>query len=312
MRITVLGATGTAGRAALPVLTAAGHEVLAHVRTDAGAAAVRSLGATAVRADTDDGEALRRLITGADAVIDLRVAIPPASRAALPWAWREYVRLRGTGTGLLVEAALAVGVPRLVHDTVTMVYADGADRELDEDSPVRASGALRANILAEQHLARYTSAGRAGVALRFGGFYGPSDKFSRELMAAARRGRGMVVGPPDAWTSAVHTDDVGSALLVALTAPAGVYNVVDDEPLRRRDLLAVLAAAAGVPKVRPLPGWAVRAAAAPVRALSRSQRVSGARFRQLGWRPSVVSRREGWRQAFLGAAGGIDTDRSHR
>jgi nucleoside-diphosphate-sugar epimerase len=298
MKVTVLGATGSAGRSALPALSAAGHEVLAHARTDAGAEMVASLGATAVRGDTDALEVLRDMITGCDAVIDLRVAIPPASRAPLPWAWREYSRLRGIGAGTLVEAALAARVPQLVHDTVTMVYADGGDELLDEDSRVLAPGALQANLLAERHLARFTASGGVGVALRFGAFYGPHDEFSRDLIGAARRGRGMVVGAPDAWTSAVHTDDVGPALLVALTAPAGVYNVVDDEPLRRRDLLAVLAEAAGISRVRPLPSWTVRAAAAPVRAITRSQRVSAARFRALGWQPTVPSRRDGWPRAF--------------
>jgi nucleoside-diphosphate-sugar epimerase len=298
MKVTVLGATGTAGRSALPILTAAGHEVHAHARTDAGAEMVTSLGATAARGDTDAPAVLRDLITGSDAVIDLRVAIPQASRAPLPWAWREYTRLRGIAAGTLVDAALAAGVPRLVHDTVTMVYADGGDALLDEDSRVLASGALQANLLAERHLARLTASGGVGVALRFGAFYGPDDEFSRQLIGAARRGRGMVVGAPDAWTSAVHTDDVGPALLVALAAPPGVYNVVDDEPLRRRDLLALVAEAAGVPRVRPLPSWTVRAAAAPVRALARSQRVSAGRFRALGWHPTIPSRRQGWPRAF--------------
>jgi nucleoside-diphosphate-sugar epimerase len=308
MKVAVLGATGTAGRAALPALAAAGHEVRAHARTDEGAAAVTLPGARAVRGDTDDVEVLRGLVAGADAVIDLRVAVPPASRAALPWAWRDYVRLRATGTGRLVEAARSADVPRLVHDTVTMVYADGGDRTLDEDDPVRAPGALQANLVAERHLARFTEAGGIGVALRFGGFYWPSDEFSRQLMAAARRGRGMIAGAPEAWTSAIHTDDAGSALLVALTAPAGVYNVVDDEPLRRGDLLGVLAVAAGVPTVRPLPTWAMRAAPAPVRALVRSQRVTAERFRRLGWRPTVPSRRQGWPQAFRGV-GAVEADR---
>jgi len=298
VKITVLGATGTAGRSALPVLSATGHEVRAHARTDEGAAAVSALGATPVRGDTDDLTVLQRLVTGADTVIDLRVAIPSTWRAALPWAWRQYTRLRATGTGRLVDAAMAAGVPRLVRDTVTMVYADGGDRLLDESSAALAPGGLRANLVAERHLARFTAAGGTGVTLRFGGFYGPDDEFSRELINGARRGRAMIVGAPGAWTSAIHTDDVGPALLTALTAPAGVYNVVDDEPLRRRDLLAVLAAAAGVPGVSPLPTWTVRTAAAPVRAIARSQRVTAGRFRELGWRPTVPSRRQGWPRAF--------------
>ena len=297
MKVKVLGATGTAGRAAIPVLVAAGHDVFGHARTDSAAAAVAVLGDTPVRADTDDPDELRAMLTGADAVVDLRVAIPPATRAALPLAWREYARLRDTGTGLVVDAALRAGVQRVIHDTVTMVYADGGDAQLDEDSPVDATGALVANLAAERHLARLSAAGGTGVALRFAQFYGPDDRFSRELMSAARRGRALLAGRPEGWTSALHTDDVGQAVLVALTAPAGFYNVVDDEPLRRRDVLDLLAQSAAR-TVRPFPAWTSSLASAPVRALARSQRVSAARFRALGWRPSVPSRRQGWPEAF--------------
>lgn len=298
MKVTVLGATGTAGRSAVPLFVEAGHQVDAHVRSESGAASMATVGARPVRADIENTGELARLLTGSEAVVDLRVAIPPASRAALPWAWRDYVHLRDVEAGRVVDAAVAAGVPRVVHDTVTMVYADGGDRVLDEESTLDAPGPLAANLAAERHLARLTAAGGAGVALRFGQFYGPSDAFSAALMRSARRGRVPLVGASQGWTSAIHTDDVGHALLMALEAPAGIYNVVDDEPLRRQELVALLAGAAGVERVRTLPAWASTLAPGPVRALARSHRVTAARYRDLGWRPTVPSRRQGWPQAF--------------
>src|SRR5690606_27273642 len=177
MNILVLGATGTAGRSAVPVFVSAGHTVRTHVRSDAGAAAMAAMRAEPVRADLEDDQRLRRIVEVSDAVVDLRVAIPATFGAALPWAWREYVRLRDRETRRLVDAALHAGTPRIVHDTVSMVYADGGDAELDEDSPVDAPGALAANLAAERHLARFTESGGTGVALRFGTFYGPHDEF---------------------------------------------------------------------------------------------------------------------------------------
>ena len=41
-------------------------------------------------------------------------------------------------------------------------------------------------------------------------------------------------------------NDGGVAVAAALAAPAGVYNVVDDEPLTKRAYAAALAEAAGV------------------------------------------------------------------
>lgn len=124
-------------------------------------------------------------------------------------------------------------------------------------------------------------------------------------MHAARRGRVPLLGPVDGWTSAVHTDDVGTALLVALTAPAGIYNVADDEPLTRRVLLSVLADAAGVPRVRPLPRAVGHLAPAPLRALARSHRIDSSHVRMLGWQPRVRSRRTGWPLSF--AANGAES-----
>jgi nucleoside-diphosphate-sugar epimerase len=117
-------------------------------------------------------------------------------------------------------------------------------------------------------------------------------------MRAAEGGRALQLGHPQGWTSAIHTDDVGPAVVAALSAPAGVYNVVDDEPLRRAQVASLLAAAAGRPRLRSYPTWMTRVVSAPVAASARSHRVSNARFKELGWSPSRPSRRDGWPQAF--------------
>lgn len=297
MKVFVLGATGTAGRSTLPVLLAAGHDVYAHARSEAGRQWISTMQATPAVGDSSDPARLRTWLKGCDAVIDLRVSVPDAAHAPFPWAWREYARLRGRECGTVVDAALDTGVHRVVRDTVTMTYDDGGDTWLDESHPTRASGALAANLTAEHHLARFTAAGGSGVVIRFGGFYGPHDEFSKEVIAAALKGRSLVLGPAAGWTSATHTADLGSALAGALTAPAGVYNAVDDEPLTRRELHQLLASAAGRP-VHPYPAWTSRLASGPVRSLARSHRVSNAKLRTLGWRPSVPSRRQGWLDAF--------------
>src|SRR5690606_20986103 len=140
----------------------AGHETQAHVRSVEQAARVAATGAVPVMGDATDPARLQRLLAGCDAVIDLRVSIPRASRAALPWTWREYDRLRDRACEQVVDAAMSVGVPRVVRDTATMVYRDGGDAWLDEASPVAATGSLGANLAAERHLARLTRAGGVG------------------------------------------------------------------------------------------------------------------------------------------------------
>lgn len=295
MKILVLGATGVAGRSTVPALVQAGHEVSAHARSDMKAEALGRTGAAPLRGDAEDTETLTAWLQGKDAAVDLRVDIPSVNQAAFPWAWQRYVHLRDQAAGQLVDCTLRAEVPVVVHDTVTMVYADGGDQVIDEDWPVDAPGPLAANLAAERHLARLTASGGRGVALRFGQFYGPDDVTSQELLRRARRGQAMVVGDAAAWSSAIHTDDVGPAVLAALEVPGGVYNVVDEEPMRRSELIAVLAAAVGRASLRRPPAALVKLAGAPVKALARSQRVSADRFREMSrWRPQVASRRTGW------------------
>lgn len=301
MHILVLGATGVAGRSTLPALVGAGHTVMAHARTDEKAAAVRRLGAEPATGNAEDPATLLGWIDRKDAVVDLRVKIPSATLAGLPWAWRQYVHLRDQAAGQVVDCAIATEVPVVVHDTVTMVYADGGDALLDETWRVDAPGPLAANLAAEGHLARLTGAGGRGVALRFGQFYGPDDVTSQNLVRLARRGHALMLGDSTGWSSAVHTDDIGPAVLAALSVPPGAYNVVDDEPMRRADVLAVLAEAVGRPSLRQPPAVLTKVAGAPIKALARSQRVSANRFQQeSGWRPRVASRRTGWPAAVAG------------
>ena len=62
-------------------------------------------------------------------------------------------------------------------------------------------------------------------------------------------------GSPQSFLSSVSHDDAASAVVAALRVGAGVYNVSDDEPLRRREFFDSLAAALGVkPPVIP-PKW---------------------------------------------------------
>jgi nucleoside-diphosphate-sugar epimerase len=300
MKLFVLGGTGVAGRATLRHLR--GHDVSALARTPEAGRAVEAAGARPVSGDPDDPAQLRRWLDGVDAAIDLRVRIPTPGRAVLPGAWREYVRLRDTAAGRLVDAAIDVGTPRVVHDTVSMVYADGGDTWLDEDAAVDAPGFMAANLACEAHLGRLSAAGGVGVALRFAQFYGPDDEYSRQVVAQARRGRALVLADLASYSSAIHTEDVGAAVALAATAPglaAGIYNVADDEPLRHGELVAVLSEAAGRP-VRPPPAWLTRLVPGAIgTALTRSNRVRNAKFRAAtGWRPSVPSRRTGWPAVF--------------
>jgi 2-alkyl-3-oxoalkanoate reductase len=71
-----------------------------------------------------------------------------------------------------------------------------------------------------------------GIALRYGFFYGPNTWYGPEGAAAdhARRREMPIVGQGEGVWSFVPIEDAALATVAALTAPPGIYNVVDDDP----------------------------------------------------------------------------------
>ncbi|MDX6234111.1 MAG: hypothetical protein QOH68_3197, partial [Nocardioidaceae bacterium] len=92
-------------------------------------------------------------------------------------------------------------------------------------------------------------------------------------------------GAENSWMHVIHPDDVGSAVVHALTAPGGVYNV-GAEPVKRRDYVDTIAMAAGQRSGRFLPRWILRVGGEKLEILTRSQRVSSQLFSdRTGWHP---------------------------
>jgi nucleoside-diphosphate-sugar epimerase len=190
------GGTGVLGSVVRPLLAAAGH---------------REVAPRSSELDLFDAAAVATAVSGSDAVLHLATRIPPAERMGDPGAWDENDRLRAEGSRILVDAALATGASVYVQPTVTFVYAPG-DR-VDEASPI-VVGAYGSALEAERQAARLTAGGGRGVVLRLGLLYGP--------------GTGSEEPDPGRYGAVLHVQDAGAAIVAALDAPAGVYNVVAD------------------------------------------------------------------------------------
>jgi nucleoside-diphosphate-sugar epimerase len=298
MRLFLTGATGVIGRRAVPALVAAGHEVTAVGRTPEKRAAIEQAGARAVAADLFDAEAVAAAVAGHDAVINLATAIPPASKAIRASAWRMNDRIRREASRNLVDAAVAAGASRYVQESFAPMYAGAGENWIDEGAPLDPAPHSRSTLDAEASARRFAEAGGAGVILRFGFFYGPDGSFAEDTIRAVRRGLAPTVGRPDDYLASIHHDDAGSAVVAALSVPAGTYNVVDDEPLRRREFYESLADALGVGRPKMPPSWLAGLTGSLGKTLSRSIRVSNRRFHEAaGWAPAYPSAREGWRAA---------------
>jgi nucleoside-diphosphate-sugar epimerase len=144
--------------------------------------------------DVFDAERVSEAVQGVDAIYHLATRIPPRERRGDPGVWAENDRLRAEASRLLVDAALAVETRIYIQASVTFVHEPG----------------LESALVAERETARFADAGRIGVVLRFGTLDGPGTD------------------PGPGANETIHVDDAGRALLAALGAPSGVYNVVRD------------------------------------------------------------------------------------
>ncbi len=298
MKVFIAGGTGVLGRASLKALVEAGHQVRATARTSKKAERVRDLGAEPVQVDLYDPKEVRQAIAGSEAVLRLTTKIPPIGKMRSRGAWAETNLLRTEGARILVDAALGEGVQVYVHESVTFVYADGGSQWITEDAPTDdgESEVLRSALDGEKEAARFSESGGRGIVLRFGGFYGVESNMTTDMISMMSRRLLVQPGPGSHFVSSIYIPDAGTAVLASLKLPAGVYNVVDENPVRFEDYLHTLADAVHVPKPFRFPGVLGKATFGNVWSyLSRSQRVSNARFKKAsGWKPSVPSVAEGW------------------
>jgi nucleoside-diphosphate-sugar epimerase len=296
MKVFVTGATGVVGRRAVPLLAQAGHEVTAVARTPEKAAAVERAGARPVTVDLFDADGVRRAVAGHDAVVNLATHIPRSfARMLMPGAWRENDRIRREASAILVDAALAAGATRFVQESFAPMYPDCGDEWIDEAVPPRPVRYNRSTLDAELSASRFTHAGGVGVILRFAGFYGPDAAHIPDFIRVTRTGMAALPGPPDAYFSSVSHDDAATAAVAALGLAAGVYNVADNDPLRRREFADVVADGLGVPHPRMQPGWMAKLMGSLGDLMSRSVRMSNRKLREAsGWTPKYPSIREGW------------------
>jgi len=299
VKVFLAGGTGVVGTRALPALVAAGHEVTAVARGDAKAALVEQLGGTpAVDVDLFDPEAVAAAVAGHEVVANLATAIPPISRSARRKAWALNDRIRREASRILVDAALATGASRYVQESICFPYIDAGDRWIDEDSPVdHRAWPFGGAAAAEGETERFTrsSSGGAGVVLRFAQFHAPEAGHTVTMNRTLRRRLNPFVGDPAGYVSMIHAEDAGAAVASALSAPAGIYNIVDDEPMVRREAGAVAAAALGVKPPLTFPRWVWKTSPPSLKAIMRSLRVSHDRFTAAtGWTPAHPSIRTSW------------------
>jgi 2-alkyl-3-oxoalkanoate reductase len=295
MRVFVSGATGVIGRRVVPLLLSQGHSVTVAARPDSHGRHDQA-GVNRAVVDLFDSAGLKAAVAGHDAIINLATHMPSSVwKMVFRSAWRLNDRIRTEGVANLVAAARSHGIARLVQESFALTYPDHGDRWVDEQTPIDPPAYCRTVLDAEKSVADFSAQGHSGVVLRFAAFYGPDAMQVKSYIDGVRWGWAAIPGGPDRFISSVSHDDAASAVVAALDAPAGVYNVVDDEPVIGAVFFGSLAENLGLRPPRFLPSWTTALFGSVGDALARSLRLSNRKLKQQArWSPRYPSVREGW------------------
>jgi nucleoside-diphosphate-sugar epimerase len=308
MKIFLAGATGAMGQRLVPQLLAAGHSVTGTTRRQAGADQLRAAGAEPVIVDPFDRAALTKAVIDAepDAVIHQLTALSDLRNMRnFDKVFATTNRLRTETTDVLLAAAQEAGAKRFIAQSFAGWPAERVGGPVKtEDAPFDPHPAkhMKASLDAIKHLERVV-VDAGGIALRYGGFYGPGTGLSAggEQLELVRKRKFPVVGDGGGLWSMVHIDDAAAATVLALDHGApGVYNIVDDEPAPAAEWLPELAKLAGAKPPWHVPAWLGRMAAgdAVVTMMTSIRGASNAKAkRELGWQPAHPTWRTGFAEA---------------
>lgn len=261
-RVLVTGGTGKLGRQLVSALHDTGGRVSVLTRAPERASGLwLDLPIDCRYGDLTDPSPLFRTLEGVDVVFHLASHAPPPA-AAKPYHLPAHWSVTAEGTRRLVNAAVAVGVGRLVYFSSVKVMGDragAAGRPADESTPVRPSCLYgRAKLAAEQAILDAGAARRMQVSvLRLPMVYGLVGQGNlARMIDAVGRGRFPPWPRVENRRSAVHVADVVKAALLVATdnrAAGETYLVTDGFEYSTRWLYEQVCTAMGVPQ----PGWTV-------------------------------------------------------
>jgi nucleoside-diphosphate-sugar epimerase len=237
MRKLIVGCGYLGLRVASRWLTA-GHEVYATTRSPERAGALARLELRPIVCDVVSPATLRALPS-----VDTVLYCVGLDRAAGHSMRQVYV----DGLAHFLSACPAPG--HFLYISSSSVYGQVDGEEVDETAatvPVEEAGRilLDAEALLVQALPQ-------GVRLRSTGIYGPDRVIRRQNVASGQ----PLVGDGGKWLNLIHVEDAAQAVTAAdADAFRGqVFNISDDEPVRRADFYGLMAQLLGAPAPRFIP-----------------------------------------------------------
>jgi len=293
MKVFLAGGTGALGHYLLPALIRSGYSVTVVARSQEKANWIKESGATPIKVDLFSESAVKEAVKGHDIVINMTTNVPPLSKSWSQKAWEPHNNIRRIVSKNLAQAALQAKSSKFIQESVVFFYADNGNQWIDEDSPLKANGWEQPALTAEKNALSLQGTGVKPVVLRFGNFYAPNSEHTISTIKAARYWISTILGMKHHYYPMIHIYDAAEAVVAAIKAEEGIYNVVDDEPLTKGQLDEALAQALGKGGLFRVPMFPIPKSSVAADFLFRSLRVSNKKFKEAtGWNPKYKTASE--------------------
>ncbi len=302
MKLFIASGTGAIGRVLVPMLVNAGHQVVALTRSPERATQLAQMGALPVIGDVYDQEPLTQLVAESNAEVVLHQLTAFGTKDGDPY--KETIRIRIDGTRSLIAAARATGVRRFITQSISFICSPANGGLTDEATPLHLDGPAGvlplANAVASLERQTLEATGMSGTVLRYGWFYGPGTSYDPQgsIPTAIRKGAMPIVGTGAGTYSFIHLHDAAAATLKVLARESsGIFNIVDDTPVRMSEWLPFAAKLLGAPAPGQMDAALARQKIGDLRVyyMNEQSGASNAKAkRELNWQPGFSSWRDGF------------------
>jgi UDP-glucose 4-epimerase len=232
MRVLVTGGSGFIGSHVVDKLRGAGHEpVVFDLRPSPHHSSDEI---ETVLGDLLDAGALKEAMTGCDAVIHLAAAADVGIVAEQP---EESERVNTRGTLMVLEAARASGIGRVIYGSTIWAYGDSGNGTIDEDTLLGLPKHLytASKVAGEMYCTSYAELYDVSCTiLRFGIPYGPRARPSAVIPIFVRKALAgeplTIAGDGSQGRRFVYVEDLAEGVVGALDRGTDnrIYNLASD------------------------------------------------------------------------------------
>lgn len=240
MKIAIIGC-GYVGTAVAHLWNQKSHQLTVTTTTPEKVSELQNVAQKVVVMKGNDPKAIENILQNQEVVL---LSIGNRDRTGIGYK-QTYLE---TAQTLVTALKKAPNIQQVIYTSSYSVYGDTNGEWVDENIPANPTSE-NGNILheTEQVLLSASTPQQQVCVLRLGGIYGPG----RELIKIFSRWAGKTrPGTGDYFTNWIHLDDIVGAVEFARDRQLqGIYNLVNDAPMKGRELLDSLHKYQGLEKV---------------------------------------------------------------